>query len=547
MRGGRVLIWIIVALIVILVAILVISRSGLFKIEKVEIEDQQADFYIDGASEQQQEGEEEIPEFDLDDGVSLKEKMEQNGTLPNTPAEEETERGDESAQERFNDFDRLSEFKTGRGYLVDCQKLLRDAKKKGDIYAAACFDFDRFRFINSLKGQSIGDYVLTRLSQELHTVFPEGSQLTRVSADHFTAVFPVTGMDIFQLIDERMREVCERIRGDIAFKSALRVCIGFCVTDTEQDYDVSILLHKAGVARHCIKLSRDESWKMFEDSMITSYLYGESAVEDYSENQYDAEFTIFFVPQQDIGLKRFLGGEALVRWNCEGSENDAPKGLAKAKLPNNARKVVYQACKTMSRWRKAGKQVLPVSVAVPVTELFTEDFDALLGRCLSEFQLEPGMLAIVFEASMVRIDWSAASRQLKRIRDIGVRVGVDEIDLGYPNLEFLNELTVDFIKLHRSFSMDIQNNEERQGLVRGMLADAERRSARVIFEGVDSQEQADTLKKLGAKEIQGVLSGRPQTADMFAHGLPDYVEKRLGAGTVILDDTALNKGDYTVY
>lgn len=533
----------IVILVVAILAVLVIGYAlGLFKIEKVEVVSKESDFTV---PEEAGDGEEDNP--DLDDDLTLKEKMDLTGILNQEAAQPVTRQ--EDMEERYTQYDQLSNFKTGRGYLIDCQKSLDEAKGKGEIYAAARFDFDRFRFINSLKGMSIGDYVLTKLSQELTDIFPEGSHITRISADHFAAVFPVTGGNMFATIDGRLRELCEKLRADVAVKSGLRISLGVAATNSlDRDYDISILLHKANLARHSIKVSRSETWKLFEDSMITSYLYGESALEDYSENQYADEIVIYYVPYQDLNMRNLSGAEALARWACEDNlTKGPPSGIDKGKLPTNSSKIIYQTCKAMSRWRKSGKQVLPVSVHIPIIELCKSDLDEFLGRCLSEFQLEPALLSIVVEASVVRTDWSVASRQMKRLRDIGIKIGVDEIDLGYKSLDFLRDLPVNFIKLHRGFSAEIQQNEEHRQAVKRMLEEASAMNLRMIVEGVDSQGQMKALQELGVREVQGGYVGGPLLADDFVSSIPDHVEKHYGEGTVILDDLSLNKGDFNLF
>lgn len=529
-------------IVVILLLILVVgglvaaSLFGVLQIEKVELETPDEQFPVPGAPQQDTDAE-------LDDAASLKEKMDLADLFEQQPDDAEEE-------QRFVEIDRLTNFKTGRGFLIDCQTALNSARQEGHLCAAVWFDFDRFRFINSLKGVSIGDYVLANIGRELPNVFPEGALLTRLSADHFVAVFPVLDMDIFASIAERLQGICERIRSDIAVKSGLRICMGVAVAENAQrDYDAGVLLHKANIARHSIKQERNEVWKLYEDTMISSYLYGESALEDYNENQYDEEFVIFFAPQQDLVLQRIVGSEALVHWVREiGDVRTLPPTKDKGKLPTNGGKVIYQVCRAMSRWRKSGKQVLPVSVSIPITDLYKEDLDAFLGRCLNEFQLEPSMLAIVIDAAAARVDWSTVSHQLKKLRDIGVKCGVDDIDTGFHSLDFLGGLPLNFIKLQRGVANEVDKDEQQRETATRLLALAKGLNLQVVFEGVHAREQAVALQELGARTVQGQYCGKPQLAEDFMQGLPDYVETDHSLdGTVILDDIALNKGDFEIF
>ena len=532
------LIFLTVLMAMIIVVAAVAYGMGFFRIEKVEIEEETPDNQL----------ELDAPEAPQEEELELKDKMDIAGFF-----DEDEERPEPVVitEERLSLYDPLSELKTGRGYLIDAQKLLTEAKNEGSMYAAVYFDFDRFRFINSLKGFSIGDYVLTRMGQEMLAAFPEIAQATRISADHFAVVFPLVDEGMFEEIADRLNLICEKIRGDMAIKSGLRVCMGVAVTDNiDRDYDVSVLLHKANLARHSIKTSRTEMYKLFDDAMTGTNLFGESAMEDYNENQFDEEFVIYYVPQEDTTLHRIAGSEALVRWIYEDdNDHNSPPSLGKGKLPTNGTKAVYQVCKAMGRWRKAGKEIVQTSVGLPVTELFKEDLDEFIAKCLSEFQLEPRMLAIVLDAAAIRLDWSSASRQLKRLHDIGVEVGVDEIDIGYSSLEFLDGLPVSFVKFHRSFAYGVDTDPQKQEAARKICDAAKQLQLRTIFEGVDTLEQSKALQDCGARMIQGLSCGRPQQWEAFSQGLLDYVEKqkRLGDVTVILDDVKLTTGDYNLF
>lgn len=551
---------IVVLVVLVLAAFVLIGvKLGLFKIEKIEIE-QPPELNLPESEPPEGEGGEE-GRFDLD-GPSLKEKMELNGYFDGEGREGEEEAAEDSpqladpdddsydgAEGKNQQNDRISDFKTGRVYLIEGQKSLTQAKAEGLMYAAASFDFDRFRFINNLKGLSIGDYVLTNLSHELENVFPAGAMMTRVSADHFAVIFPLTDNEMFASIDDHLKQLCEKIRNDVAMKGALRISMGVALTSNiEKDYDIQILLHKANVARHCIKVSRSETYRLFEDAMLTSNLFGESALEDYGENQYDGEFVIYYTPQEELAKRRITGCEALVRWSCEDDiDKKLPPSIDKSMIPTNSSKVIYQVCKTMSRWRKAGKQVIPVSVAVPITELYKADCDEFLAKVLSEFQLEPALLHILVDAPMVRLDWSSVSRQLNRITHIGVKVGVDGIDTGYSNLDFLRGLPASFIKLHRSFTAGIDKFEDRKERARSIINQAKEQDLTVYCEGVENKEEAAALHILGVRVIQGSYCGRPRKGDDFIQGLPEHIERQSSGATVILDDSAMFKGDYKLY
>lgn len=533
----------IIAIALALVAILVYSLR-FFTIEHVAAEDE-ADEAGKAVSEQEQGAEEPREIINLVDYFDKGQEASGDG--------DEAEAGAEAKTAADPDvplvlFDRLSELKTGRGYLVDAQRLLDHAKEKGAPYTAVYFDFDRFRFINSLKGYAIGDYCLTHIAQQMRNVFPSDAECARISADHFAVVFPLGDEKDFEVYAGQLKRACEKIRSDTGIKSGLHISMGIAIADQlDKDYDITVLLLKANIARHCMKGSKSELFNIYDETMLTSYLYGQSALEDYNENQFGDEFNIYYQPITDLKAKRLVSCEALVRWTCEVETNkDVIITPDNGRIPSNNFKVVYQVCKAMSRWRKAGKEAIPVLVHLPVTVLFMQDIDEFLGKCLTEFQLEPKMLIAAIEVSAVRLDWSTSSHQVKKLKELGVQVGVDGIDLGYKSLDFLTGLQISFIKLHQSFASNVHSNDERYTAVQHMLSMAAALNLRVIFEGVDTTEQLSTLDSLGVREVQGRTAGKAMSGEEFGRELQEYVQRK-HSDTVILDDKELVTGDFKLY
>ncbi|MDR2932401.1 MAG: bifunctional diguanylate cyclase/phosphodiesterase [Oscillospiraceae bacterium] len=464
--------------------------------------------------------------------------------------EEDTAGREKAIYAEIPAFDRLSELMTGRAYMRACGDILEQARQSGTPYAVAYFDIDRFRFINSIKGYSLGDYVLSRLAQELAQIFPEGSLYTRLSADHFAAVFPLGSNASYEEYNELIRKACEKIRGDVGIKSVIRVCMGVAFTDSSPlGHNMGVLLHKANVARHCLKISKSDTFMAYDETMMSSYLSGESALDDYSENQYGDEFAIYYQSITDLSRGKMAGCEALARWANQEDSGLEPLNSDTGRLPTNNTKVFYHVCRAASRWRKSGKDVAPLFIYITEMEFFKGDFDEFAAKCLSEFQLEPGLINIMLDASVVRMDWTVSSHQIKRLRDMGLKVGVVGIDLNTQSLDFLGGLTLNFIKLQAGFARDISKYEEKADAVRRMLSMAQAQNLRVIVEGVDMIDQMQTLQKLGVNLIEGRYNGLPSSADDFIRMLDDYTGTSSRAAsdtTVILDDMSLNRGEYNV-
>lgn len=536
----------IVILVIIILALLgVLGYSlRLFRIERIELKSRDA---ADDAQETEDSPDEEPPEDS--ETVNLFDYFGENAdTAPAQRDDSQPAPSASTAEEGPADYDKLTDLKAGRSFLVDCKRRLERARDEGHMFAAAYFDFDRFNFVNSLRGMFTGDSALTRTAQALPNVFPDGSLITRVSADHFAVVFPLVDNNAFEQYYGELKRFCENLRDDIGVKSGLRLALGFSRTENvETDYDVSILLNKANVARHCHKVSKIEGFEIYDSAMISSFFFGESAMENYSECQYADDFVIYYMPLSDVAAGRIAFYHALARWACE--EKEAQPIALDARIPSGNTKVIYQVCRAMSRWRKSGREITPVSVDVPITTLYNEDLDEFILKCLGEFQLEPGMLMLEIDVSVIRTDWSMAFKQLKKLQDVGISAVVGGIDTGYTNFDFLMDLPLSFIRLHRSFAAGAETNDDKLDLCRRAIESASAMNMRVVFEGVDNAERVEALKKAGGRYVQGRYSGRPYNADEIMRSLPEFVEKQKASGdvTVILNERDFKSGDFNAF
>jgi len=478
------------------------------------------------------------------DGAESDELADYDFFMEEAPAEEPAPPPDE--REHY-EYDRLCNLKIGRGYMSDCQKILNTAAEEKRVYAVLYMDFDRFRIINALKGLSLGDYSISRIAQEASVIFPEGSRITRVSADHFAVLFQLLDESMLADYANQLKRASDRIRDDVGGKSGLRVSMGVAATASEQDYNIMLLMQKACLAHHCVKASKEQIYMIYNDSMTETLLYGEQAMESYDDNQYDEEYSLFFYPLYDIRKGRIVGCETLARWNCELSNNwNVPLSSENGRLATHNAKILYQTTRLMSRLRKSGKELLMCCVTLHAVEFFKGDIDAYIARCLSEAQVDPAFLVVELDINVIRVNFSVADSQIAKLREIGVRVCIFNIDRGYRSLDALQGLTVDYIKLQAGFAHNIGKDDDTMKAAKNMIAAANDRNILTIFEGVNHTSQMNALKQLGAHFSQGDVSGRPDEPDEMAKHLLESIVSDPGNVTSILSDDALSRGEYRI-
>lgn len=555
---------VVIIVIVVILAIVVALSLRLFSVERVETT-QESPFDLPEAGEETEDGEaggeaaakkaEMVNVFDYfneedEEKNDGDQSQDADNDAPDSGSASSSSTGSTDATGVAETIDKLTELKSGRAYFVDCKKALESAREEGNMYCACYFDYDRFSYINSLKGALTGDYVLTHTAQHIKRIFPEGSVVTRISCDHFLVVLPLVDIALFNDYYEQLNNMCEKIRNDTGVKAGMRICMGFACTDDDSCYDINVLMARANIARHCVKVAKAEKFEIFEESMISTGFYGDTIMETYSECQYDDEIVLYFEKMADLATDKIFGCDTLARWMYDDKNavtNNNPITLDNGHIPTNNDKVIYQVCRSMSRWRKAARQQLLVFVELPVTDFFKSDIDEFFGKCLTEFQIDPQTLAVKVDVAFVRLNWSACSSQLKKLKDIGLKICISGIDTGYTNLDFMSGLPIDYVKLHKSFAYNIDRSPEQVDKCRKIVERATHIGAKAIFEGVNYMEQVTALKSANAKLVQGKHMGKIANADELTRDLPEHIERRNNDVTVVLDDKQLAKGEFKLF
>jgi len=488
-------------------------------------------------------------EFDLSGNVFISdEEYEKESSQSPSPDKSQSEK-----EEIDIFYDKLCSFKTGRAFYAGCQKALSESGENGNVWAVLYFDYKRFRYLNSLRGISVGDHAITYMSNEISNIFPPGSMITRVSADHFMAAVPFSGDSKDEFVEsfsQQLRRVASRVNEDMAIRNGVDVPLGAAFTNTSSDYDAMLLMHRANVARFCARMSRELKWSIFDESMLRSGLFGDSAMADYKENQYMDDISIYYQPMADLVKGTLAAGDVLVRWTCEEeSYKDIPLTTENGRLPTNNRRVVYQALKLAGHWIRAGKSVPINFLQLTVLDFYLPDIDHFLLKCMQDFQITAASLVIQVDHSVVRLCQSTAINQLKKIKDIGVKTAVFGIDRSYQDLNTLEGLPFDYVVFHRSVSDGIEKRQERVAHMQSLISAASKLGLITVFCGVNNQGQAAIIKKHGGAMVHGRSAGACTNAESYGRSLGEYVARyttQVG-GTTILQDSALSGGEFDVY
>jgi EAL domain-containing protein (putative c-di-GMP-specific phosphodiesterase class I) len=240
------------------------------------------------------------------------------------------------------------------------------------------------------------------------------------------------------------------------------------------------------------------------------------------------EISVQYQPEFELAGMRLVRFEALARWTHP-TLGSIPPGKfipiaeESGMIDILGAYIMEQACAEAVRWQ--GIVSYPIQVAVNVSSIqfrgkgFVEEVCEILDRS----GLKPELLQIELTESVRLSGAHIAAETMNRLHELGISLAIDDFGTGYSNLSYLPSLPFDVVKIDRSFVLNMETRPERESMIRTVIALARDIGMRAIVEGIETPQQLELIKTLGANEVQGYLTGKPTANPIadFLKPLPD--------------------------
>jgi diguanylate cyclase (GGDEF)-like protein/PAS domain S-box-containing protein len=398
--------------------------------------------------------------------------------------------------------------------------LARSRRHPRRNVAVLFIDLDRFKVVNDSLGHLTGDRLLAAVARRLGENTREDETLARIGGDEFVVVLEeVPDAESVIAVAERLHEALRqpfRLEDQEIFVSAsIGIAVGTGGERTAED-----LLREADTAMYRAKTLGRAQTRVFDSSMgelVREQLEMANQLRSALER---GEFLLHYQPILSAGSRQVVGVEALLRWlhpergflgPASFLEHAEELGL----IVPMGRWVLREACTQAAGWRKrlGPRRSFTINVNVSPRELAHAGFVDGVFAILGETGLPPEVLFLEITEAVLIDDLLVIGGDLDRLRERGVRIAIDDFGTGYSSIRYLSQLSVDSLKIDRSFVAEVAGPAPRRDLVQSIVRLAGSLGVPLVAEGVESEEQARELVDLGCAFLQGNALGRPQSAE----------------------------------
>lgn len=395
---------------------------------------------------------------------------------------------------------------------------MAQAHRKDELLAVLFLDLDNFKTINDTLGHAVGDELLQGVAQRLQSCLREGDTIARLGGDEFTLLLPqITSSDDAVRVSQKVIEAFGAPFVLADRELHITTSIGIALYPTDGD-TAEALLKNADTALYRAKEHGRNNYQLYTPAMnarALERLAMESSLRKALEKN---EFTLCYQPQVELKTGTIIGMEALVRWRHPELGLILPMQFIPLTeetglIASLGQWVLSEACRQNKAWLDAGFAPMRIAVNLSARQFQDENLVRTVEQALAESGLSSKYLALEITESVVMKDVVAATRTLRKLKQIGIQVHIDDFGTGHSSLSYLKKFPIDVLKIDHSFVCDITTDPGDAAIATAIITLAHSLKVKAIAEGVETREQMELLRALGCDAMQGFVFSRPLAAN----------------------------------
>jgi diguanylate cyclase (GGDEF)-like protein len=437
---------------------------------------------------------------------------------------------------RLAQFDTLTGLPNRRLFKDRAEQALEHAKREGTLFATCFLDLDAFKRVNDTLGHSAGDELLAEVANRLNGLIRRTDAITRIDESRAEIGVARLGGDEFTLLltgitnaldaDRITRRVLEALRAPFVVgehQLFVTASIGTAIYPFDGE-DIETLLKNADTAMYHAKEQGRNNCKFFSGSM-NEESERKLDLEERLRGAIDGEaLSVHYQPVRETESGRVVAAEALIRWQDPeigwiSPEEFIPVAEDSGLIDRVGDWVLETVCEQSRAWREAGFEPIRIAVNVSGHQVRKSGFVDKVRRTLHESGLSASEIELEITESTIMQEDKMIDDAFGALHAMGISLALDDFGTGYSSLTYLRRFPISRVKIDRSFVDGIPHDRDNLALTAAIISMAHHLMMLVVGEGVETEDQAQSLRELGCEELQGYLFSPPVPPDEFTRFL----------------------------
>ncbi len=402
--------------------------------------------------------------------------------------------------------DPLTNLPNRRKFMDKLKKVL-DNNGKG---AVMLLDLDNFKDINDTMGHTFGDKILVKIADKLKRLKKEEIFISRFGGDEFLIlVEDEIDYDRLNNYVKKISEIFEKpiMIEDNSFHIGFSMGISIFPYDSN---DINQLIANADMAMYRVK-NISEKHHVYFDQTMTDRLKEEKDIENIIRNALDNEgFVLNFQPQINLKSGEIDVFEALLRLKEYNISPDKFISIAEEKglINKVGRWVTKTAVQQIAKWDKSEMSDKSLSINFSPYQLSDLNYLEFLKKLIDEYNIKPNRLEIEITENILLVNKKASVKFLKKLKEIGVKIVLDDFGKGYSSFNYLTYIPVDKVKLDKSLN-DEFISENNFDTIESLISLIHSLDLKVVAEGIEDDNRKEKLIRVNCDYIQGYIFEKP--------------------------------------
>ena len=418
-------------------------------------------------------------------------------------------------------------------YLIYWGTMNLLPERKEQQYAVAYLNVSQFRHYNIIYGWNAGQRLLESVADVLsHNVDEHKEIYARNQGDRFALLLAFESQEaLLERAKQLVQTIEKRIYDDTENRMAIHMGVYFVPPESN---DLHIAVNYASQAIDSLRDSSISEVKVYDESLertIKERHDQEMLLDSVDVNK---DFVTYYQAKVDIRTEKIIGAEALIRF-LDPSDSGRVKSPAffvpyfeqTGRVTELDFFVLESVCKMLRRRLDAGKEVVTVSCNFSRKHFMKPGFPERFEAVLEKYQISKEYIEVEVTETVVveELQLATVIQTLNSLKEKGVHISIDDFGSGYSSLGVFEQIPASVIKLDRSFLLNQEDRSRQVKIMRGIVNLGKELNAQIVCEGVETDNDVELMREIGAHVAQGYRYSKPIPEDEF--------EKKLDANQVV--------------
>ncbi len=404
-----------------------------------------------------------------------------------------------------------------KGFADQAKDILENRDERL-VYGLVYSDINDFSYVNENFGYEAGNKMLKDFAVCLRET--ETNLIgCRIYSDFFIGIYRAeTREELIRSIEQRNVNFAN-LQKEQYPASDIRISCGIYIIPNGEN-DINAAIDNANLARRSVKHSSNIICGMFSPRMKIQKVHEQTVCNELHSAIETRHIEMFLQPKFHLESRTIIGAEALARWRNEDGTYKLPYEfipvLEKVGYIDELDFFIYgEALSTLERWKRDGKELIPISVNFSQHHISQPKFVDSIVKTADNYDVDKSNIEIEITESSFSGDTQTLFSVMGRLRSYGFKVSIDDFGIGYSTLSVLMNAPVDIVKIDKSFIDNIEKSKIDRDFVSNMCSLISTANKDIIFEGVETDAQAEILSTNGYTKGQGWLFDKAIPVDDF--------------------------------